>query len=76
MSQNNLSALNAALFKQLDRLDSIDPKNRDALENEINRARAVQGIASTIISNGNLVLHAAQASTSVGEAVQVPKGLL
>lgn len=43
---------------------------------EIERAKAVEGIASTVIANGRLVLDVARAGTNVGEAVKLPKGLL
>ena len=73
---SGLRDVNDALFRQLGRLEDVDPGDRDALAAEIERSRAVKGVADSIISNGNLILRAAQASTEVGEAVRVPKGLV
>ena len=70
---NNLKRVNDILFAQLDRLADVDMTDREKLMTEIERARAVKGLADTVISNGRLVLNAAQASTSVGEAVQIPR---
>lgn len=70
---NNLKRVNDILFAQLDRLADVDMADREKLMTEIERARAVKGLADTVISNGRLVLNAAQASTSVGEAVQIPR---
>ena len=55
--KNTLSDLNNHLFMQLERLGDEDLKG-DALQEEINRAKAVSDIATTIISNGSLVLKA------------------
>lgn len=71
-----LAGVNDAMFRELERLEAVDVSDRDQMEAEIGRAKAVRDIADTIISNGNLVLRVAQASTACGEAVAVPKGLL
>lgn len=55
--RNKLVDLNNHLFAQLERLSDEELKG-DALTEEINRAKAVTGIASQIIANGNLVLNA------------------
>lgn len=72
----SLMDLNDRLFRELDRLDSVDNKDAEALEKEIARAQAIKGIASEIISNANVCVRAAQVSIDVGEAVRIPKGLL
>lgn len=54
--KNSLGDLNNHLFAQLERLNDED-LNGDKLMEEISRAKAVTGIASQIIANGNLVLN-------------------
>ena len=53
--KNTLGDLNNHLFAQLERLGDEDLKGEELLE-EINRAKAVTGLASQIIANGTLVL--------------------
>lgn len=52
-----LGDLNEILFKELERLDECED---DELIDEIDRANAISKVASQIISNGNLVLKAAE----------------
>jgi hypothetical protein len=54
--KNKLVDLNNHLFAQLERL-SDEELSGDKLTEEISRAKAVNGIASQIIANGNLVLN-------------------
>lgn len=53
--KNTLGDLNNHLFAQLERLSDEDIKGEE-LQTELERAKAVAGIASQIISNGSLVL--------------------
>lgn len=55
--KNTLGDLNNHLFAQLERLNDEDLKG-EALVEEINRAKAINEVASRIISNGSLVLEA------------------
>lgn len=57
MKSNTLEALNNHLFAELERLGEEDLKG-DELKEEINRAKAITGVASQVISNANLVLQA------------------
>ena len=59
MMRNTLGDLNNHLFAQLERLGEEDLKDED-LQKEINRAKAITGLASQIIANGNLVLKGRQ----------------
>ncbi len=54
--KNSLSDLHNHLFAQLERLGDEEISG-DKLIEEIGRAKAVTGIASQIIANGNLVLN-------------------
>lgn len=55
--KNKLSDLNDHLFMQLERLNDEELKG-DELEREIQRSRAISGVAAQIVSNGRLVLDA------------------
>ena len=45
--------LNDALFAQMDKLQSIDPKNIDQLDQCIEQSKAVSQLAGNIIANAN-----------------------
>lgn len=53
--KNTLGDLNNHLFAQLERLSDEELKG-EKLADEINRSKAVMGIAKNIIDTGNLVL--------------------
>ncbi len=55
--QNKLTDLNNHLFAELERLGDEDLQG-DELNAEIERAKAITGVASQIIANGTLVLKA------------------
>lgn len=57
MVKNTLGDLNNHLFEQMERLND-EELDGEALDAEINRSKAVSGIARDIISNANLVLRA------------------
>ena len=56
---NTLGRLNEALFAELDRLEQVDPSNADELRLEIDRARAVQGVARQINASAQTILKTA-----------------
>jgi len=74
--KNNLTDLNDHLFEQLERLNDEDLEG-DRLAVEIERGRAITGVAAQIIANGTLVLKAQQfVMDSNGRAkVALPKFL-
>lgn len=55
--KNKISDLHNHLFAQLERLGDESVKGED-LHTEIERAKAISGIAKDIVSNANLVLSA------------------
>ena len=63
--KNKLSDLNEHLFLALERVNDEDI-DTETLDKEIQRSKAVIGIASQIIANGNLVLRAKIAQSEMG----------
>ena len=63
--KNKLIDLNDHLFEQLERLNDEDLKG-EALEIEMNRAKAIASVASTIIANGDLMLKAQKQYSEYG----------
>ena len=55
--KNTLGDLNNHLFMQLERLNDEELKG-EALQEEIERSRAISNIATRIIENGSLILQA------------------
>ena len=73
--KNTLGDLNNHLFAQLERLGDEDLTG-DELAEEINRAKAVTGVASQIISTGSLVLESIKLSDDrMNTDTKVPKML-
>lgn len=71
-----IAGVNEVLFRQLDRLESVDRTDAKAMQAEIARSKAVQQVTGKVIENGRLVLDVAKAGVAAGEAVKLPKGLL
>ena len=61
----NLADLNDLLFKELDALTRADASD-EYMEKEVKKANAINGIATTIINNGNLVLKSAKMLNEYG----------
>ena len=74
--KNTLTDLNNYLFEQIERLndDELDPEQ---LRTEIDRSKAIEGIASAIIGNSKVMLDAAKIKDSMYEyKPKVPMMLL
>lgn len=70
--KNKMVDLNNHLFEQLERLNDEDLSG-DRLKEEIERARAITGVASQIVANGQLVLKAAIAKSEYfGKSESLP----
>ena len=64
-----------ALIAQLNRLQDVGIDNREALELEISRSKAVQSVAGTLIDSGRLIAQVRRDAAEFGEDV-VPRGLI
>ncbi len=69
--KNKLGDLHNILFEQLERLNDEDKKG-EVLQEEMQRARAITGVASQIIANGQLVMRAIKVKEDVGQDVELP----
>ena len=73
---NALGRVNDYLFAEMERLDTLDASDPDALRLEIQRARAVEGMAKAAIDNANTILDVARLKAEYsGARVSVPKAL-
>ena len=71
-----LGRVNDYLFAELERLDTLDASDPDALRLEISRARAGEGMAKAAIDNANTILDVARLKAEYsGARVSVPKML-
>tara|TARA_R110001599_G_scaffold33832_3_gene108809 strand:- start:5511 stop:5741 length:231 start_codon:yes stop_codon:yes gene_type:complete len=68
--KNKLTDLNDHLFMALERLNDEDTKGED-LNTEIQRSRAIAGVAKNIVQNAALVLEAEKLKRDTGEVSQV-----
>lgn len=65
--KNNLSDVNNYLFEQLERLNDDETlESEDNFKKEIQRAKAVSTICSTIVANANLILSAKKYADEFG----------
>ena len=69
--KNKLSDLNDHLFAQLERLGD-EALGADALATEIERAKAITGVAKEVISNARLVLDAQSRILDLPEKRELP----
>lgn len=75
MTKNTLKDLNDHLFMQLERLND-EELDKETLDREIQRSKALSNVASKIIDNGRLVLDAQKfADDKLDANKQVPRML-
>jgi len=72
--KNKLSDLNNHLFAQLERLGD-ESISKEALETELERSKAITGVAREIISNARLVLDAQSRILDLPEKREIPEML-
>ncbi len=73
MARNKLSDLNNHLFAQLERLNDED-LSAEELDKEVERAKAISGIAKNVIENAKLTLEATKyAYNEVSKGHQLPE---
>lgn len=74
---NTLGRLNEVLFAELERLDAVDVTDEAALRAEVERSRAVQGVAKEINTSARSVLETARLRAEwSGARVAQPSKLL
>lgn len=66
MSKGTFDQLNDALFAQLDKLQSVDYADKEAMEQAIAQTNAVSGIAASIISNNATKISAMKYFENIG----------
>ncbi|MBS6941517.1 MAG: hypothetical protein KH142_08650 [Slackia piriformis] len=71
MARNTLVDLNDHLFAQLERLGEKG-LSEEAMKAEIERARAVTGVAQQVIANANTVLRTVEFKDRVAGGSEVP----
>ncbi len=73
--KNKITDLNDHLFAELERLGDEELKE-DALNNEINRAKAISDVAGKVIENAKLALDATKLQVEYGgvnrKAIELP----
>lgn len=73
--ENTLGRLNDALFEELQALREVDPTDKDALAAEVERSKAIEGVAKTVIENANTVLTATRMRAQLSGGTVVPRML-
>ena len=75
--ENTLGRLNEVLFAELERLNALDSSDAAALQAEVERSKAVQGVAKEINISARSVLETAKPRAEwAGARVAQPSKLL
>lgn len=76
MAKNKIQDLRDHLFVTLERLNDDElVKDSDALQNEINRAKAISGVSHQIIESAKVEINYMEALANVGNAIGKPNFL-
>ena len=75
-NDNTLGQLNIELFSELHRLREIDVADVAALDAEVKRSKAVEGIARMVIDNAKTVLSAAEMRAEYSKDATMPRMLM
>lgn len=71
---NSLGRLNEVLFAELERLDTLDVTDEDALKSEVARSKAIQSVAREINQSASTILESVQLKAHLrGIRMDVPK---
>lgn len=73
--KTDLGRLNEVLFEELERLGSIDIADEKAVQREIVRSKAIEGIAKTTVDNARTILEATRLRAEYGRTTTMPKML-
>ena len=75
--ENTLGRLNEVLFAELERLNAVDVTDAAALQAEVERSKAVQGVAKEINASAKTVLDTARMRAEWADArtARTPKML-
>lgn len=74
-NNNTLGQLNAELFAELHRLRQVDASDADALQAEVARSKAVEGIARMVVDNAKTVLEATRMRAEYSKEATMPRML-
>ena len=66
-SKNMLGRLTDVLFEELERLNSIDVSDAEALDAEVKRSRAIQGVAREVNASAATVMSQARLVAEYGK---------
>lgn len=72
---NSLGRLNEILFDELERLNSLDVSDKDAVATEVSRSKAIQEVAREVNESSKTVMQAARfrAEWAGARGASVPK---
>lgn len=70
MTESIFDQLNDALFAQLDKLQSIDPRDTEQMEQCIEQSRTVSQLAGNIIGNASTAISLMKFQASAGDTLE------
>ena len=64
--KNTINDLNNILFEQIERINDDELKG-EALKDQLNKAKAINSLATTLVQNGVLMLKSMEFRDAIGE---------